>query len=118
MGLNDEAEKRRQADEWLASAPYGSEHWRAAFEYLGGTEIAQYTQTVALAHLESARCDITTITLAHMGRKMAWELLEKGGVPLALPRHEIEEHANTQWRDDPFSGLAVFRMWVPYRKVG
>jgi hypothetical protein len=34
MGLNDQAEKLRQAWEWLENAPFDSEQYQAAYEYL------------------------------------------------------------------------------------
>lgn len=34
MGLNDEAEKLRQADEWLRNCDITSQQWRAAWEHI------------------------------------------------------------------------------------
>ena len=113
MGLNDHAEKLRQAYEWLATAPRDSETYKAAFEHLGGTDFAAYQQHVSLTHLDHARADVTEITLHRMRRQMAAEMADKGVIPLSLPRHAVTEHRIT---GDPFYGLATFHMFVPVRE--
>lgn len=44
MGLNDEREKLRQAEEWLASSSVRSEQFRSAFDHVTWT----YTRAIDL----------------------------------------------------------------------
>ncbi len=46
MGLNDEAEKLRQAEGWLRDCEVGSQHYKAAWEHV--TWLLTYTKDPAL----------------------------------------------------------------------
>lgn len=113
MGLNDQLEKYRQADEWLATTPVGSEHYLAALDFLGATDMAKQKQIVSKDVLEAAIPNVRGMTIDNLTRNLAYEVLRRGGVPVTKIR--VEEELLERFAYD--RDFIEFTVFVPTRTV-
>jgi hypothetical protein len=110
MGLNDQREMVRQADEWLATAPIGSEHYVAAMEFLNATDISSARYMLRVAELEDPR--MRDIVMPYHRAKFWRELGEQGVIPVTKVRESIERWPDKLFGDD----YRMLELTVPVRK--
>jgi hypothetical protein len=110
MGLNDQAEKIRQAEEWLKTEPRDSEHYKAALEHLGGRLLA-VAQLLDNAQIKQAAFDIIEHTVQQMYIDAAEACVRDDLIPLAPARYEVGP-------SEFLLDVHEVTMWVPVREAG